>query len=49
MSLDRFVELYLDWRNNFLTVEAFAEHHGLGLDTAQQIIHLGRTVAALQP
>lgn len=49
MSLDRFVELYLDWRNNFLTVEAFAEHHGLSLGTAQQIIHLGREIAALQP
>lgn len=48
MSLDRFVELYLDYRNNFLTMEAFASHYGLSFETATKIIECGRTIAALE-
>lgn len=48
MSLDRFVELYLDYRNNFLTVEAFAAHYGLSLSTATKIVECGRTISALE-
>ena len=47
MSLDRFVELYLDYINNFLTVEAFASHHGIGPYTAEEIIRLGRAISQL--
>ena len=47
MSLERFTELYLDYRNNFITVEAFAQHHGLSLATANSIITLGRAISAL--
>lgn len=31
-------ELYLDWVNNFLTVERFAEYYGLDVDYAQHFI-----------
>ncbi|MGF6139064.1 hypothetical protein [Pseudomonas laurylsulfatiphila] len=47
MALDTFVEMYLDWLNNFLSVEAFAAHYGLSLDKANQIIEAGRTIAAI--
>lgn len=47
MSLDRFVELYLDYRNNFVTVEAFATHYGLSMNTANSIVTIGRAISAL--
>lgn len=34
--------LYLDWFNNFLTVQAFASHHGLCTSFALIIIERGR-------
>lgn len=48
MSLERFTELYLDYRNNFITVEAFAQHHGLSLATADSIVQIGRMIGALK-
>ena len=47
MSLDRFTELYLSYRNDFVSVEAFAAWYNLSLDTANSIITLGRAVSAL--
>lgn len=47
MSLERFAELYLDYVNNFLTVEAFASHHGIAPYTAEEIIRIGRYIAQL--
>lgn len=35
-------ELYLDYVNNFVTVERFAEHYGLSIDGANLIINQGR-------
>ncbi len=32
---------YLDWVNNYLTVEKFAEHNQLDVKTAQKILDLG--------
>lgn len=37
--------IYLDYVNNFLTVERFAEHHGLYKHEAETLIKLGRKVA----
>ena len=34
--------LYLDYVNNFLTVQGFADHHGLPLNEAEDIINQGR-------
>jgi hypothetical protein len=38
------INVYLDWRNNYLTVEKFAEHNGLFDNEAQTLIDLSRTV-----
>ena len=35
-------EFYLDWFNNYLTVEKIAEHHGLDVDDAKALINMGR-------
>ncbi len=48
MALSRFVELYIDYRCNFLTVAAFAAHYGLSIETATKIVECGRTISALE-
>lgn len=40
----RLVNTYLDWVNNFLTVEAFAEHYGLEVAAARIVIETGRNL-----
>lgn len=37
--------LYRDWFNNWLSVSAFAQHHGLTDEVAEILIELARTVA----
>ncbi len=39
---DQLRAFYLDWFNNYLTVEKIAEHHGLDLDDAKALIGMGR-------
>ena len=34
--------LYLDWRNNFLTLARFAEYYGITERSATKIIEAGR-------
>ena len=34
--------LYLDYVNNFLTVECFSEYYGLSLDNGYRVITIGR-------
>jgi hypothetical protein len=34
--------LYLDWFNNFLTVERFAEYYEMPVAKAQRVIRIGR-------
>ena len=36
------IDFYLDWFNNYLTVEKLAEHHGLDVDDAKALISMGR-------
>ena len=38
--------IYVEWMNNYLTVELFAEHHEMTVKDAQALINLGR--AALE-
>lgn len=38
------LDLYLDWRNNYLTVEVFSEHHGLTTGEACTLLDLARDV-----
>jgi len=35
-------EFYLDWFNNYLTVEKMAEHHELDVAHARTLIDMGR-------
>ena len=37
--------MYLDYFNNYLTVEKFAEHNLLNVDHARQLIAIGRIIA----
>ncbi len=36
------LKMYLDWVNNFLTVERFAEYYGLSVEEASKVIDEGR-------
>ena len=36
---------YIDWRNNYLTVECYADHNGLDDDVAKALIEEGRKIA----
>lgn len=38
----RLIEFYLDWFNNFLTVQAMADHYGMELEDCKCLIELGR-------
>jgi hypothetical protein len=38
------IEYYLDWRNNYLTVEKFAEHNGLHIDQAIDLIRQAKVI-----
>ena len=34
--------LYLDWFNNFLTIERFAEYYNMTVEQAEKVIEVGR-------
>lgn len=38
------LNMYLDWFNNFLTLDRFAEHYDISQDKAIRIIDLGRLI-----
>lgn len=42
MSREQLTAVYLDWRNNFLTIGAFADHYGLHDIEAEMLINLAR-------
>ena len=44
MSLDYFVEMYLSYRNDFLTVECFASYYDITESKARFIVDTGRAV-----
>ena len=41
--------MYLDYFNNFLTVDTFAEHYGLSMEQANEIINKGRAINLTRP
>lgn len=41
----KLIDIYLEWRNDYLTVERFAEHKGLTVEQANVLIDLAREVA----
>jgi len=40
--MERLINMYLDYVNKFLTIEKFAEWHGLDTEDAEVIIGMGR-------
>ena len=42
---DYLTAIYMDWFNNYLTAETFAEHNGITTDQAYTLIELARSVA----
>lgn len=41
---DILIGVYLDYVNNYLTVEKFAEHNGLTKQQAEQLLRLAKAV-----
>ena len=41
---ERLNTLYVEYLNDFLTVEKFAHYHGIGVDDMQKLIDLGRHI-----
>lgn len=41
---DELIAIYLDWVNNYLTLDKFAEHRGLTRTEAEYLIDLGKLV-----
>lgn len=44
MVRNQLIEIYLDYLNNYLTIEKYAEHNGLHLYQAETLINLAREV-----
>ena len=38
MTREKLSNLYLDWVNNYLTIEKFAEHNGLYVNEAKTLL-----------
>ena len=38
------IKVYLDWRNNYLSMATFADHNGLTISEAENLIALARQV-----
>lgn len=41
---DYLIALYLEWLNNFASLSKFAEHHGLTISQANELIKIARVV-----
>lgn len=41
---DTLIDAYLDYRNDYLTIDKFAEHHGLYPHEAETLISLSKKV-----
>jgi hypothetical protein len=42
MTRQELINVYLDWKNNFLTIAGFAEYYGLHDTEAYELINLAR-------
>ena len=40
----KLINMYLDYKNNYLTLELFAEHYQIDIDKAIIIVNLGRQI-----
>ena len=41
-EVKKLINMFLDWKNNFLTVGRFAEYYSLTIEKANEIIDKGR-------
>jgi len=41
-EVQKLINMFLDWKNNFLTIGKFAEYYSLTIDKANEIINKGR-------
>lgn len=48
-EVQKLINMFLDWKNNFLTVGRFAEYYSLTVDKANEIIDKGRSLNELIP
>lgn len=44
MARNWLIQLHLSWRNDYLTRDLFAEHHGLTVDEANLLLKLAEQV-----
>lgn len=42
MSRESLSKIYLDWVNNYLTIEKFAEHKGLYVEEAKTLLSVAK-------
>lgn len=42
MSRQELANIYLDWKNNFVSIQGFAEHYGLYVHEAEILLDLAR-------
>ena len=47
MRLEELFKVYLDYRNNFLSIEGFANYYNLPSELATQLINYAREVYSL--
>jgi hypothetical protein len=40
----KLIDMYLDYKNNYLTLELFAEHYQIDIDKAIIIVNSGRQI-----
>jgi hypothetical protein len=45
MSREQLTAVYLDWFNNFVSIDGYASHYGLTYDEALLLIEVARMVA----
>lgn len=45
--MKNFIDMYLDWTNNFLSLEVFAQHYSISVDLATLVIKEGRILHEL--
>lgn len=41
---DTLIQLYLSWKNDYISIITFADHHGLTADQALALINLAKSV-----
>ena len=46
---EQFAEWYLDFVNNFLTLDGFAEYYGISRDQAEEVVKLGKAIHDTPP